>query len=140
MKTNSSFSVAARVTIGTLFFICGIALLCAIPLISRAQNPASGSVGPTGPAAAWDGTIILPIGGVVNDESLCQDGINCEVYTLTVTGTQAQWAGQRVRVLLAWQNSANEYRHLHSPRPNDLGPAGNFGYVRSRPHQPGRLH
>ena len=122
MKTNSSFSVAARVTIGTLFSICGIALLCAIPLISRAQNPASGSVGPTGPAAAWDGTIILPIGGVVNDESLCQDGINCEVYTLTVTGTQAQWAGQRVRVLLAWQNSANEYDIYIHQGPTTSGP------------------
>jgi PKD repeat protein len=42
-------------------------------------------------------------------ESLCQDGVNCETYTLTVTGTPAQWAGKRVQVLLTWTSSTNEY-------------------------------
>src|SRR5207253_1685231 len=61
-----------------------------------------------GPSAAWDHTIITP-GGGINTEAACVDGVNCEVFTLTVTGTVANWAGQKVRVQLTWQSSGNEY-------------------------------
>ncbi len=110
MKKSSS-SATARVTIGTLFLISSIALFCLTPLIgTRAQNPSSGTVGPApgGPSATWQGTATAP-GGGVNTEAACIDGVNCEVYTLTVAGTQAGWVGQKVQVLLTWASSLNEY-------------------------------
>src|SRR5207302_3037683 len=97
--------------IGTLFLISSITLFCLTPLIgTRAQNPSSGTVGPApgGPSATWQGVATAP-GGGVNTEAACIDGVNCEVYTLTVAGTQAGWVGQKVQVLLTWASSLNEY-------------------------------
>jgi len=108
MKKTSSSSVA-RITLGTLFFLTGIALLCAIPILAtHAQNPTSGMVGPSpgGPSAGWDQTITTP-GGGVNTESLCVDGTNCEVFNLTVAS--GNWTGQKVMVRLSWPSNANEY-------------------------------
>jgi Fibronectin type III domain len=45
----------------------------------------------------------------VNTEGNCVDGVNCEVYTLTVSSTPAAWAAQRVQVQLNWASVANEY-------------------------------
>jgi hypothetical protein len=87
------------------------AALCVIPVFrARAQNPSSGMVGPNpgGPSAAWDQTIITP-GGGVNTEAACVDGVNCEVFTLSVASPASSWAGQKVRVQLTWQSSGNEY-------------------------------
>src|SRR5713101_3196126 len=110
MKKISS-SMTARATIGTLFLISSIALFCVIPLIGiRAQNPSSGTVSPApgGPPATWQGTATAP-GGGVNTEAACLDGVNCEVYTLTVLGIKTDWAGQKVQVQLTWASSLNEY-------------------------------
>src|SRR6266446_966913 len=110
MKTNPS-SFSARHTVSKLFLISGIALLCVMPLLSaRGQNPSSGTVGPApgGPTATWQGTATAP-GGGVNTESACVAGVNCEVYTLTVSGTPANWTNQRVQVQLNWGSSLNEY-------------------------------
>jgi len=110
MQKNSS-SLTARVTTSTLFLISAIALLCVLPLIgTHAQNPSSGMVGPApgGPTATWHGTATAP-GGGVNTEAACVDGVNCEVFTLTVAGTQTNWAGQKVQVQLNWASSLNEY-------------------------------
>src|SRR5260370_9071518 len=98
MKTNPS-SFSARHTVSKLFLISGIALLTAVPLRTiRAQNPSSGTVGPApgGPTATWQGTATAP-GGGVNTEAAFIDGVNCEVYTLTVAGTPAGLNGQKVQ-------------------------------------------
>ena len=110
MKTNRS-SLAARVTISAVFVLCGVSLFCAIPFLNTfGQNPAMGSVGPSpgGPSASWDQTIVTP-GGGVNTEAACVDGVNCEVFKLTVNGTVASWAGQKVQVRLTWTSNADEY-------------------------------
>src|SRR6266478_7348037 len=110
MKTNPS-SFSARHTVSKMFLISGIALLTAVPLRTiRAQNPSSGTVGPApgGPTATWQGTATAP-GGGVNTEAACVDRVNCEVFTLTVAGTQADWSSQKVQVQLTWASSLNEY-------------------------------
>src|SRR5438477_1394737 len=124
MKRNSS-SATARVTTGTLFLIGGIALFCVLPLIGTfAQNPSSGMVGPApgGPTATWQQTATSP-GGNVNTEAGCVNGVNCEVFTLTVTGTPTDWAGQKVQVQLNWSSSGNEYDiYIHQgPNSNSTG-------------------
>src|SRR6266576_4603606 len=108
MKKKSSL-LTARVTLGTLFFLSSLALLCAIPLLTtHAQNPSSGTVGPSpgGPSAGWDQTIITP-GGNANTEATCVDGTTCEVFNLTVAS--GNWTGQKVMVRLNWQSNGNEY-------------------------------
>src|SRR5438132_2881414 len=138
MKKTHSFTTA-RVTLGTLFFLASIALVCVVPLTgSSAENakrkvrsavrqqavvatpnlpntgptPASGTVNASGSqTASWDGTTISP-GGNVNTESTCMDNspvLGCETFTLTVNGTQSDWAGKKVQVLLTWTSITNEY-------------------------------
>lgn len=133
MKKNPR-STTARTTIGMLLILTGVALLCAIPLsgskagnqansrpVSKQKklavspdagpNPASGAISVTDTSpVTWVGTTISPGGNT--SESTCIDsgpGQSCEVYTLTINGTQAQWAGKRVQVLLTWQSISNEY-------------------------------
>src|SRR5882672_6279957 len=104
-KTQSNPKFQRRWIFAVTFAV--VAAVCAIPVFrARAQNPSSGTVGPSpgGPSAAWDQTIITP-GGGVNTEAVCVDGTNCEVFTLTVNGSAASWAGQKVRVQLTWQSS-----------------------------------
>jgi hypothetical protein len=84
--------------------------LCILPLFhARAQSPGSGTIHAADTSAVtWTGASAAP-GGVVNDESKCVDGVNCETFALTVAGTKSDWIGKRVQVLLTWQNGANEY-------------------------------
>src|ERR1051326_8463466 len=111
MNTNgqNSFKFIRYCVLAVVFILAS--MVCVIPVFrARAQNPSSGTVspGPGGISAAWDQTVITP-GGGVNTEAACVDGVNCEVFTLNVAGTLADWAGQKVRVQLTWQSSGNEY-------------------------------
>lgn len=109
MKTVFS-SVSVRRALGAFLMLSGLALFCALPLIGTAQSPSNGTITPgTVGAVTWVGTTISP--GGATDEASCQNGINCEVYTLTVGGTKADWvgAGKRVQVLLNWQTAVQEF-------------------------------
>src|SRR6266852_6526454 len=107
MKTTGLFETSHRSRPHML--AAAIVSLCFIAISNtRAQDPDHGSLGPNGPDVTWQGTATAP-GGGVNTEAACVDGVNCEVYTLTVAGTQAGWVGQKVQVQLTWASSLNEY-------------------------------
>jgi hypothetical protein len=139
MKKTSSASITARITLGAVLLLSAIALLCVAPLThsyaatakrnfrtsvtpkanvvapslpNTGPTPASGSVNATNTqTSSWDGTIISP-GGNQNTDTTCMDNsslLGCETFTLTVIGTQADWAGKKVQVLLTWTSIANEY-------------------------------
>src|SRR4051794_10198620 len=117
MKTTST-TASARTTLGVVLFILAIALLCSVPFIQpRAQlggDAGSGHVGPApgGPSAHWSQVIVNNPGGVNNlatDDSSCVDGVNCERFKLTVNGTIADWANQKARVQISWEDAADEY-------------------------------
>jgi hypothetical protein len=65
---------------------------------AEAANPPAGTVNPTGPGVAWDGTAL---GGASAGESSCVEGVNCDTYTLTVSGTLADWTGKVVDVRIS---------------------------------------
>ena len=129
MKKDSSASTKARAAVGTLFVISAFILFFAMSLhgagprtgqhLSRGPasvpstgpNPSSGSVGPApgGPSSSWTQGMPPNPGPNVNSESNCVENVTCETFTLTINGTQANWANQRVEVQLSWTNSANEY-------------------------------
>lgn len=107
-----------------LFVIRPAALLTAIFTIAlgiggfmfeesaKAALPAAGSIGPGGTTVNWVGSATGPGGGLPQDEATsCQEGINCDTFTLTVTGTQAQWqtSGGRISVLFTWATPAIDY-------------------------------
>ena len=106
---RSSYSVAGRVTLGALFMTMGLVLMVFALSTGRVRSaiPASGSIGPSDVQISWDGNATGT--GAANGESTCVEGVNCDTYTLTVTGTQAAWANKRIAVTISWGNSANDY-------------------------------
>ncbi len=95
-----NFRVVILVVIGSLVVSLG--------WISFAAAPATGTVTSTiGSQVTWVGT--APGTGAANGESTCVDGVNCDVFTLTVSGVPADYVGKAVQVTLDWTVPANDY-------------------------------
>jgi hypothetical protein len=81
---------------------------------AQASDPTSGTITPTSSQVLWHGTgtgsgalnapIVLPSG-----EDLCQEGINCDTFTLTLSGTPANWTGKQVHVTISWLSPTTDY-------------------------------
>jgi hypothetical protein len=99
MKKISS-SMTARATIGALFFVIGVFLVVFLLFTTgvRSATPSSGTLGPTGPAVNWAGTAT---GGSSLDESTCVEGVNCDTFTLTLSGTPTNWTGLKARIVIS---------------------------------------
>src|SRR5438874_10122600 len=99
MKTNPA-SLTARVTIGALFLIIGVALVVfALSTTSlRSATPSAGTLNPTGPTVTWAGTAA---GGGSLDESTCVEGVNCDTFILTLSGTPTNWTGLKARIVIS---------------------------------------
>ncbi len=95
-----STSMTARATIGALFFVIGVFLGAFVLLTTglRSATPSSGTLGPTGPTVNWVGTAT---GGSSLDESTCVEGVNCDTFVLTLSGTPTNWAGLKARITLS---------------------------------------
>lgn len=80
---------------------------------SLASTPASGSISPTvgATSAPWVGNKLVT--GAANGEPSCSSGdanaVNCDLYTLTVTGTKADWAGKLISIKFNWAAPASDY-------------------------------
>jgi hypothetical protein len=100
MKKISSSSMTARATIGALFFVTGIFLIVFGFFTARLHSatPSSGTLNPGGPALNWVGTAI---GGGSLDESTCVDGVNCDTFVVTLSGTPTNWAGLKARIVIS---------------------------------------
>ena len=85
----------------------GLSLL--LSAAARAATPTSGSIAPTqGSPTTWQGGI--PAGtNQSNGETLCQEGVTCETFALSVTGSPADWAGKVVHVAASWKLVTTEY-------------------------------
>src|SRR5690349_16590239 len=100
MKTIASASITARATIGALFFVTGIFLIVFglfTPRLHSAQ-PTSGTLNPGGPATNWVGTAV---GGGSTDESTCVEGVNCDTFLVTLSGTPTNWSGLKARIVIS---------------------------------------
>jgi hypothetical protein len=99
MKAISS-STTARATIGALFFVLGVFLVVFGIFATglRSATPSAGTLNPTGPTLNWVGT--AP-GGSSLDESTCVEGVNCDTFILTLSGTPTNWAGLKARIVIS---------------------------------------
>src|SRR5947207_14693602 len=100
MKKISYPSMTARATIGALFFVTGICLIVFGFFTAQLHSaqPASGTLNPGGPQLNWVGTAA---GGGSLDESTCVEGVNCDTFTLTLSGTPSNWSGLKARVVIS---------------------------------------
>ena len=83
------------------------ALACLVAVFKTgAANPTSGTLTPTSSRVEWDGNAA---GGVSNGEDTCVEGVSCDTFTLTVSGTPADWAGKRIVIDISWVLLASDY-------------------------------
>src|SRR6266403_3459553 len=99
MKKISS-SMTARATIGALFFVIGVFLVVFVLFTAglRSATPSAGTLNPTGPSVSWAGTAA---GGGSLDESTCVEGVNCDTFILTISGTPTNWTGLKARIVIS---------------------------------------
>ena len=130
MKT-SPFRLSARVTIGTLFLVgaIGLLILALLAPASRSANPASDTLGPAGPTLNWAGTAA---GGGSLDESTCVEGVNCDTFILTLSGTPTNWTGLKARIVISSPDPTGVtdydlYVHKGTNSGSVVGISGNSG-------------
>jgi hypothetical protein len=80
-------------------------MIAAFPV--AASTPASANLGPTGNPVTFNGSAF---GGTSPEaETTCVEGVNCDTFTLTISGNAADWNGKNVRVSLSWLLPVTDY-------------------------------
>jgi hypothetical protein len=78
---------------------------------ARAASPASGTMagdGSSGLKLTWTGTPANNANPTAA-EADCEEGVNCDTFTLNVTGTPTQWAGKVLQIRIDWTLPALDY-------------------------------
>ena len=89
-----------------------------IVLAVRAAAPAGGTIGPTGPTLNWTGTAV---GGVSAGEASCVEGINCDTFTLNVSGIPTDYTNTLISIKIQWTIPADDY-DLYVHKDSNAGP------------------
>src|ERR1043165_7042066 len=108
---------------------------------ARASNPTGGTINPTATTpVTW--TVTAVAGGALNapvgigGEDLCQEGLSCDTFTLTVGGTTADWSGKLIRVKIEWTLPVTDY-DLYIHKDSNSGPlVGSAGRGATCPTDP----
>jgi len=73
---------------------------------------------------------------LIEAEQLCQEGLNCDTFTLTVGGTTADWSGKLIHVKIEWLLPATDY-DLYIHKDSNSGPVvGSSGRGATSPTEP----
>src|SRR5438552_9157860 len=93
-------SMPARATLGALFFVISVFLVVFALFTTglRSATPSAGTLNPGGATVNWAGTAT---GGSSLDESTCVEGVNCDTFTLTLSGTPSNWTGLKARIVIS---------------------------------------
>src|SRR5215217_1403258 len=139
LRSNSLFNW--RALIATSFILALITF--ALPGLNstRASNPTGGTINPTSTTpVTWTGTALA--GGAINapllieGEDLCQEGLTCDTFTLTVGGTTADWAGKLIHIKIEWLLPVTDY-DLYIHKDSNTGPVvANSGRGATSPTDP----
>lgn len=99
------------------FLFCAIGV--GLAMLSFAANPPGGTITPTATSpVTWQGTApgVPPTGG---GEESCEEGVNCDTFKLTISGTPADWVAKQVKVRIQWLTPASDYDlSVHKGSPN----------------------
>jgi len=101
------FSLLMAAAIGSLGLIGNAGAARPGPA-SPDATPGSGTLPPGGPNVTWTGFTPLVLASSL-DETTCIEGINCDTFTLTLSGTPADWVGKRARITISWANSGDDF-------------------------------
>jgi hypothetical protein len=103
--TASSAVRATRINL-QLGIIAAPAALCFAMLVSAA-TPSFSTLNPVaGSSASWVGS---GIAGATTDETTCVDGTDCDAYTITLTGSPANYKGLVLAISISHQIKLNDF-------------------------------
>ncbi|HWN10037.1 MAG TPA: Calx-beta domain-containing protein [Pyrinomonadaceae bacterium] len=137
---TSPTQIGQRSRVRTFIALFGLfALVVLVSVVSAlktvtAADPASGTLNPTlGATLAWGGT---PSGGThpnnnvpgSDHDDLCVEGVNCDTYTLTISGNPGDWAGKTVDIKVECELPTTDYDlyvHKGSNAGVEVGSSGN---------------
>lgn len=92
-----------------------------VPFLALAATPPAGSLSPLGGTLNWTGSAV---GGAFPGETAegvpCEEGVNCDTFTLNVLGTKADWQNKMIRIDLNWTLPVNDY-DLYIHKDNNEG-------------------
>ncbi|HVF72841.1 MAG TPA: hypothetical protein VM940_14660 [Chthoniobacterales bacterium] len=106
-----------RWTLFTVFLIPSLACLIAVVRMGAA-NPTTGTIAPNSQPLIWNGSAV---GGTNNGEATCVEGVNCDTFTLTVSGLPTDWTGKTIQINVSWIVLANDY-DVYVHKLNNAGP------------------
>ena len=144
-RKQISFYQRMRASRRAFIVVSFIAALLAVMLPNfsntSASNPSGATINSTtSTPVTWVGTATG--GGAINaplligGEDLCQEGLSCDTFTLTVGGTQADWAGKLIRIKIEWLLPATDY-DLYIHKDSNTGPlVGSSGRGATSPTEP----
>lgn len=130
-----------RVLIAATFIALVLAIALPASMSTSASTPAGATINPTSTTpVTWLGTATG--GGAINaplligGEDLCQEGLSCDTFTLTVGGPVADWSGKLIRVKLEWLLPVTDY-DLYIHKDSNTGPlVGSSGRGATSPTEP----
>jgi hypothetical protein len=79
------------------FALCTIGTFLAF--VGFAANPSTATITPASTPVTWAGT---PVGGSAANETACVEGVTCDTFVLTLSGTKADWLGKKAHVAISW--------------------------------------
>jgi hypothetical protein len=127
MTHNSFRYIRFSRSIAVLFILVLLAIALPGFYKTRASNPAGGTINATATTpVTWIGTatgggaLNAPL-GLIGSEDLCQEGLTCDTYTLTVGGTTADWSGKLIHVKIEWLLPTTDY-DLYIHKDSNSGP------------------
>lgn len=109
LKQSAKFGKTSKQTFlsGFAAFFIAAAFLFSTTFV-EASNPVSATLSPTvGASVTWNGT--APGGSSPDGETTCVEGTNCDAFTLTVSGSPADWSGKIIKVNIGWTLPASDY-------------------------------
>ena len=125
--THNSFRNVRFIRFIAVIFMLGL-LAVALPAFykTRASSPAAGTMSSTATTPlTWigtgtgGGTLNAPL--LLGGEDLCQEGLTCDTFTLTVGGTTADWSGKLIHVKIEWLLPTTDY-DLYIHKDSNSGP------------------
>jgi hypothetical protein len=131
-----------RISIATTFVALSLAIALPALRSTSASTPAGGTINPAATTpVTWLGTatgggaLNAPL-GLIGGEDLCQEGLSCDTFTLTVGGTTADWSGKLIRIKIEWMLPVTDY-DLYIHKDSNSGPlVANSGRGATSPTDP----
>jgi hypothetical protein len=97
-------AITSNLKLKVTFFL---AMGCALVFPAFASTPSSGTLIPVnGSSTTWAGS---GIAGATTDETTCVDGTDCDVFTITLTGSPSNYQGLILAINISHSVTLNDY-------------------------------